>query len=152
MKLLSACFVSSLMYGSSEAKTSYGSCPQVYNMADFQPDKYVGKWYEVFRDKWNKYTLGTDCVTREFAIRDDGNINLYFRGYYHWLFSYQGANGVMSDCNEGSADTFTCRATMGGGSKKSPFSIFATDYENYDISYQCEQTWGGWYKTENLAI
>merc|ERR1719503_266558 len=99
MKLISACFVSSLMYGTSDAKTSYGSCPEVDYVADFQPERYVGRWYEVFRDKWNKYTLGTDCVTREFALRDDGNINLNFRGYYHWLFSYQGGGGVMSDCN-----------------------------------------------------
>ena len=76
-----------------------------------------------------------DCVTKEFAKRDDGNINLYFRGYYHWMFRYMGVNGVMSDCDEGSLDFFSCRAIIGGGTHKNPIKVFATDYNNYDVSY-----------------
>mgnify|MGYP006112929713 CR=1 FL=1 len=40
---------------------------------------------------------------------------------------------------------------MGGGSHKNPIGIFATDYKNYDISYQCSDYWG-MFKMENLAI
>ena len=151
MKILSACFVSSLMYGTSDAKMSFGSCPEVEMISDFQPQNYVGKWYEVYRDKWNKYSLGADCVTKEFAVRDDGKINLYFRGYYHWMLKYQGIDGVMSDCDEGSPDSFTCQATMGGGTRLNPIKIFATDYKNYDISYSCSDYWG-MFKNENLGI
>ena len=41
-------------------------------------------------------------------------------------------------------------ATMGGGSHRVPFKIFDTDYENYEIYYDCSQF--GAMKTESFAV
>ena len=38
-----------------------------------------------------------------------------------------GVNGTMYQCDEGSSKTWTCMATMGGGSHRVPFKIFDTD-------------------------
>ena len=49
-----------------------------------------------------------------------------------------GVNGTMYQCDEGSSKTWTCMATMGGGSHRVPFKIFDTDYTSYEIMYMCE--------------
>ena len=103
------------MIGEAEGKLSWGECPKVSYLEKFDKSAYVGKWYEIFRDKHNLYTHHADCVTREFASNKEGNVDLYFRGFYNlfgWGF-YNGIDGTLYNCDEGSADSFTCMATMG---------------------------------------
>ena len=62
---------------------SLGRCPRdISYIQDFDPKRYAGKWYEFLRDPGNPMTIATDCVTKEFALDSDGNLDLYFRGYY----------------------------------------------------------------------
>ena len=67
-----------------------------------------------------------------------------------------GANGTMYQCDEGSKDTFTCMATMeasmGKSTKRSPFPIWYTDYENIDMMYTCSEHFGGWFKYQSLSV
>ena len=87
-----------------------------------------------------------DCVTKEFQLNQEGNLELYFRGFYN-LYGwgkYEGVNGELSDCG-GSLEGSTCMATMGGSSHKKAFKMLATDYKNYDIQYGCKPFWGIFY-------
>ena len=43
----------------------------------------------------NPWTLMTDCVTKEFGLNSQGDVDLYFRGYYSMIFNYQGIDGTM---------------------------------------------------------
>ena len=56
-------------------------------MSNFDPARYAGKWYEILRDPGNPMTIATDCVTKKFALDSNGNLDLYFRGFYHLFFS-----------------------------------------------------------------
>ncbi len=62
-----------------------------------------------------------------------------------------GVNGTMYQCNEGTSKTWTCMATMGGGSHRIPFKIFDTDYKSYQIMYSCENI-DEFSKTESFAV
>ena len=131
-----------LFIGAASARLSFGACPKHDNIADFDATRYAGKWYEQVRDRFNPFTITTDCVTKEFAPDENGDIQLYFRGYYNLFWRYSGVDGMMYQCDEGAADDFTCMATMGPhsarpGEKRIAFHIFDTDYESYDISYEC---------------
>ena len=64
-------------------------------MDDFKPQAYSGKWYEIVRDRLNPYTISTDCVTKEFGMNKQGDVDLYFRGYYSLLGRYSGIDGTM---------------------------------------------------------
>lgn len=70
-----------------EARVSPGDCPQVsYMTNNFHPELYSGQWYEIVRDKSNPYTIGADCVTKEygpFKKENEPSMDLYFRGFYH---------------------------------------------------------------------
>ena len=72
----------------SNALMSLGRCPRdIPYITNFDPARYAGKWYEILRDPGNPMTIATDCVTKEFSLDSNGNLDLYFRGYYHLFFS-----------------------------------------------------------------
>ena len=43
-------------------------------------------------------------------------------------------------------------ATMGGGSKRQPFKIWLTDYETFDITYDCRNLASGLMKYETFSV
>ena len=77
-------------------------------MRNFDAKKYVGHWFTIASDKRNPWSRGghTDCVTKEFQLTAEGNVDLYFRGKYPG--GYRGINGTLYEC-----DTGLCQATMG---------------------------------------
>ena len=58
------------------------------------------------------------------------------------MMSYQGGKGAFYDCDQANSD-WTCQATMGDSSKTSGFGVYYTDYDNYQISYFCEDMFEG---------
>ena len=138
---------------SADARVSFGKCPQITNIENFAPASYSGKWYEQVRDMMNPYTISTDCVTKEFSKfnAEEKRMDLYFRGYYWLKLGYMGVNGTLYQCDEGSPDSFTCMATMGGGTHRLPFSIWRTDYESFDLQYSCSEKFGLKYESFSVA-
>lgn len=47
---------------------------------DFEPDRYLGKWYEIARLD-HSFERGLTRVTAEYSRRDDGGIRVLNRGY-----------------------------------------------------------------------
>ena len=41
-------------------------------------------------------------------------------------------------------------ATMGGRQERKPIKMLDTDYENYEIYYDCSEY--AWFKTESFAV
>ena len=141
--------------GAAQAALSFGKCPTVEYVDKFDATKYAGQWYNVYKDRWMPYTLTADCITQNFTPREDGNVDLYFRGYYWALADYMGVNGTMFQCGEGSKDTWTCQASMGTTdvhAKRHPIHVLATDYENWNVGYECKEHHSGFYKTEWVTI
>ena len=139
LSLASIAALSLFTTGSADAKWSMGACPKVEYISDFDAERYSGKWFEIVRDRTNPWTLSADCVTKEFGElnAEEKSMDLYFRGYYYLKMGYMGVNGTLYQCDEGAPDTFTCQATMGGGTHRSPIMVWNTDYENFDIHYYC---------------
>ena len=140
------------LLGLSAAKFRLGWCPDYQTQENFDAEAYSGQWFQVYRDRHNWWTRGADCVTKEFELTEDGNLDFYFRGFYNWhgWGKYLGIGGELTDMELGSPDTFTGMATMHGhchwskhwGGKKTEFQVLATDYENYDVSYYCKDFHG----------
>ena len=118
-------------------------------MESFEPERYAGRWYEHYRTRMgSRYTRGTSCNTREFWPSEDetGDLDLLFRSRNNRSLTYSAGSGTLFYCDEATPeieDGWTCKATMGSGTKKSPFPIWKTDYENWMMSYRCSQ--GSWY-------
>ena len=98
--MLKSAIVALATVGLTDARVSSGGCPKVEMMSDLDSKRYVGKWYEWKRDYWNTYTQFTECVTKEFALRDDGALNLAFRANYPF-WGYRVGDGVLYNCASG---------------------------------------------------
>ena len=127
--------LSAALLAGANAKMSLGKCPDVENMPSLDVAAYAGIWYETEKDPMFPMTIGSSCTFKEFTQDSNGDLELWFGAKYPMGMGYGGVDGVMYNC-DGSTDE-TCEATMGGGSKRSPFGILATDYETYDIGYYC---------------
>ena len=102
----SACMASTV-----DARFKWGSCPTGLTWATMDKsgmEDFAGTWYEIQRDKWFPMEIGAECVTQEYAMRADGNMNLWFRGDYTF-FGYRnrgsGVGGQLQDCKDGSPST-----------------------------------------------
>ena len=70
-------------------RLTFGSCPEVQQMANFDKTQYIGKWYEIVRDYQNPFTYFSTCVTMEFGpIQDDGSFEQNYRGFYWPILWY----------------------------------------------------------------
>lgn len=143
--------------GVTEARVSSGGCPKVEMMDDLDETRYTGKWFEWRRDYWNTYTQWAECVTKEFAMRPDGNVDLAFRAKYPFPWGYRVGDGVLYSCDKGKCKSYMgpkggFEATMGDSDKRANFDFFFTDYENVDIGYSCTEMFYGWFKNERLSI
>ena len=133
--------------GATDAKLGWGACPEIKYMINFNQRQFQGKWYEIFRDTWNIYTIGAECVTKEFVENEERNLDLYFRGSYP-IVGYTGIAGQLTGCNSGQ-----CLASMGKhGGEGRPFDLYYTDYKNFEIYYKCHEYLWGLFKLEDLAI
>jgi len=147
-------FTTAAILGVASARFSKGACPKVEYMDKIEKSKYTGKWYETYRDNWNIFTIGAECVTKEYALDENEDIDLYFRGNY-LVAGYQGVDGKLSGC--GDHGKSTCYATMhnhhwGKWKELIPFNVLDTDYENYEVYYDCHNILFGLFKWTDFAV
>jgi len=57
-----------------------GMPKKVNPVADFELDKYLGKWYEIARLD-HSFERGMNQVTATYSLRDDGGVKVENRGY-----------------------------------------------------------------------
>ena len=104
------------LIGAASAKWGFGSCPKVESMKTLDMERYAGHWYEIYRDEHSWYTHCADCVTKEFELNQNGNLDLYFRGFYNWhgWGKYSGIGGEVSECgtSAGLFESSTCKAAQ----------------------------------------
>ena len=122
-------------------------------MASFDKYQYIGKWYEIVRDPTNPFTPFSMCITMEFSqVKADGSFDQNYRGLYWPILTYGNNDGVYYQCGEDPTLSWTCQATMGGGTITGDIKIFDTDYTNYKVLYDCTDVMGGLMKYETFAM
>ena len=88
--LISALLLSTMVV----SKESAGKCPTYTATPNFNADAYVGRWYEYRRDAGTIFEWLSDCVTATYKIKANGNVEVYNRAWYWYIFfSYVTALG-----------------------------------------------------------
>lgn len=59
---------------------SFGSCPTVRVMQNFDVRRYLGLWYEVKKYPFI-FTLGGKCVTANYDLNQDGTVQVFNKQY-----------------------------------------------------------------------
>lgn len=100
-------------------------------VGDFDPDRYLGKWYEIARLD-HSFERGLTRVTAEYSLRDDGGITVVNRGYDAGKREWTQADGKA----------YFVRGRDEGYLKVSFFGpfygayvVFGLDREGYQYSY-----------------
>ena len=135
------------LVGAVSARMSFGACPEVELVSDFDAAAFAGNWYEVLRESQFMYEMGQQCSTQSFTLNADGDLDLYFRARFMG-FMYNGVDGYLTGFENGSSDSYTAMASMAGSEPEYEFNFLATDYDNYAVSYFCMPMLGDGAKVE----
>merc|ERR1719498_246979 len=126
-----------------EARMGLGACPEASAVQVLDKARFAGKWYEIKRDASFTYEMGQECETQEYKLNHDGDLDLYFRAMFPMMaFTYQGVDGVLYQCDDVLDSGATCEASMAKSEKRYPFSVLATDYDNWAVHYNCMEGLG----------
>ena len=124
------------------AKVTYGEKCLVAGVDyDTQPvdlTKYLGKWYEIQRDKSLPFEWGATCSTADYKIKDaaEGVITVDNRAKFWW--PYHTTSGLAKCSANG-----RCRVSFSFHPEQdldgpANYNVLSTDYESYSLVYSCE--------------
>ena len=65
------------LLGLSLSKITTGSCDTPHLKENFDAVKYMGKWYEIYREEETKFEENSECDTAEYSLNDDGTITVH---------------------------------------------------------------------------
>ena len=117
-------------------RVTVGSCPNPALVENFNPESYLGIWYELRRDKEIVFETG-ECVTAQYSLNDNGTVkvdNSQWFGYYDNSDAYERAIGgaQINSWRSGLLYVYFF-AYLGGG-----YRILDTDYTSYSVVYSCD--------------
>ncbi|XP_055957002.1 apolipoprotein D-like [Patella vulgata] len=107
-----ACFTSALAQ-----VPGFGGCPDAKPLAHLDLNRYLGKWYELYKMP-NLFEGGQTCVTANYSVKANGHIKVYNHGF---------TNG---------------EAVWAEDSPYAPYWVLDTDYDNYSAVFSCESLGG----------
>jgi apolipoprotein D and lipocalin family protein len=114
----------------------WGGCPSYKrDMESFDITKYVGKWFEIAREKTTPFQNG-DCTTAEYSLNNDGSVKVVNT---QLLPNGKKKSGIGKATP--TSDPFILQVafsdTFWGKLFKGDYQVVETDYENYSIVYSC---------------
>ncbi|XP_071800068.1 apolipoprotein D-like [Asterias amurensis] len=115
---------------------SWGWCPTVEVMNDFNITAYFGRWFEILRFENTEFEEGYKCIHADYSARDDGLVNVV-------NFATHENNGVSRSL-EGFAFAPNPKApaklemNLGSSYFIGDFWVLDTDYENFAMVHSCD--------------
>lgn len=97
---------------------------------DFELQRYLGSWYEIARLD-HRFERGLSHVTAEYALRDDGSVQVINRGYNDEEGEWESAEGKAYFID--GADVGRLKVSF-FGPFYGAYNIIALDQENYQYS------------------
>ena len=111
-----------------------GPCAKPELVQNFEPNKYLGVWYEMRRDTDIWFEEG-ECVTAQYTLKDNGTVevaNTQYFGYFGGPDEEELAIGGAQINRWAGKLWVYFFAGLGGN-----YAILDTDYTGYSVVYSC---------------
>jgi len=146
MKIAFLALVLTASIGIANARFSYGKCNDAPVLTGFEPEKYLGKWYEYSRLFVVFQVLGTctvavysDATTEEGVFR----VGVHNMDINKLTGKLEGIEGyaVLSDPDDPdkTANLIVNFDTVPVKQNSTNYSVLETDYDEYAIVYSCSK-------------
>ena len=129
-----------------------GQCPNPDLQENFDRERYLGRWYEMFRHYDVPYEYG-DCATATYSERTFNRFEIdnveYLLDEDKWARDddFPLGKGIVSNWRSGLANVKFFELAPWA-----KYMVLATDYDNYSVVYNCDNFAGGMVKVEYLWI
>eukprot|EP00347_Sterkiella_histriomuscorum_P022798 403337119 len=120
-----------------------GACPDYQLMENFDATRYVGKWYEIYRDKDTTFEAGTNCCVVNYGLIGEGKVSVYNRAIYDDSGEVNSIRGIATCKGSNCKVKFDPFYIPPG-----PYFVVDTDYSNYAVVYSCTNYLFGLFKEE----
>merc|ERR1711860_241656 len=134
--LTTAVLVLSVVLGVSYAQVfGTGKCPTIKTQPNFDINKYLGDWYEIYKFKAG-FENDQVCNKANYQLKDNGHIRIFNQGY--------GPDGQKTDA-EGDAyipdknDAARLKLRFASAAPYGNYWVLDTDYKTYTLIYSCTE-------------
>ncbi|XP_065165935.1 apolipoprotein D-like [Atheta coriaria] len=128
-----------------------GPCPDLPTMQYFDPQKYLGKWYEAER-YFALFEFGGKCVTGDYGLTEQGDIVIINRqtsAITGIESTIEGLGNVLQRSDHAKL-SIKFPSLRGFVNFTAPYWILDTDYDNYSLVWSCNNF--GMFSTKNAWI
>ncbi|KAJ2940629.1 hypothetical protein O0L34_g14734 [Tuta absoluta] len=126
-----------------------GNCPDVAAMTDFNPSRYLGKWYEAEK-YFAIFQLGGKCVTADYSEKDNGVINVLNKQLSTFTGIQSVIQGEATQVSRSDEGKLSVRFPSMPINFPAPYWVVDTDYDNYAVVWGCNDF--GLFHTRNAWI
>eukprot|EP00586_Coscinodiscus_wailesii_P004493 CAMPEP_0172487768 /NCGR_PEP_ID=MMETSP1066-20121228/16993_1 /TAXON_ID=671091 /ORGANISM="Coscinodiscus wailesii, Strain CCMP2513" /LENGTH=208 /DNA_ID=CAMNT_0013254583 /DNA_START=42 /DNA_END=668 /DNA_ORIENTATION=- len=143
-----------LLLTGASAGLKRGKCADPDVVTNFSVNQYLGRWYEVSRDKYTIFELAAKCVTAKYTLKEDnGNVRVRNNSYYSLLgwVSVVG-EAALADSSSGGADLEVAFGGNAPSGENINYQVIDTDYDKYAVVYGGSQTAFGLACIESLWV
>jgi len=129
---------------SSALITTGEKCPtSIPYQTSFDKTKYIGTWYEQKAD----FFFSGQCTTATYAALPNTDVEVKNRAWFWWFFFTYFTLTGSATCKDNEAAcwvSFNIAGNRPDTTSTGPnYNILKTDYDNYTIIYNCEDSWYG---------
>jgi len=133
--LLSSIFVFTIVSVNGQIP-SFGRCPDLPVVSNFDVSRYLGKWYEIEK-YFAVFELGGTCISAKYTDNGNGTVGVYnsqTQAISRKRRTIQGTARVVDGDGKAKLGVRFPSVPFAG---EAPYWVLDTDYDNYSVVWSC---------------
>lgn len=126
-----------------------GACPDIQAMSDFNPSRYLGKWYEA-QKYFFLFEFGGKCITADYVLKDNGIIGVINKQISILTGIQSEIQGEANQVSRSDEGKLSVQFPTLPVNFSAPYWVVDTDYDSYAVVWSCCEL--GFFHSSNAWI